>query len=90
MDSTQGPLLNLLLGGLTGSSVNLNVADWNGLNSNIDLGLFLNALQARTGSPGAALNAADTDAGEVVGRDVSVPTLASGAQARVCFQVQVP
>ncbi|MGY2895257.1 hypothetical protein [Deinococcus sp. UYEF24] len=63
VDSTQGPLLNLLLGGLLGSSVNLNVADWNGLNSsNIDLGLFLNALQARTstGSPTAALNATAT------------------------------
>ncbi len=63
VDSTQGPLLNALLGGLTGSSVNLNVADWNGLNnSNIDLGLFLNALQARTstGSPTAALNATAT------------------------------
>ncbi|WP_407539970.1 hypothetical protein Q0M94_00800 [Deinococcus radiomollis] len=63
VDSTQGPLLNALLGGLTGSSVNLNVADWNGLNSsNIDLGLFLNALQARTstGSTTAALNATAT------------------------------
>ncbi len=63
VDSTQGPLLNLLLGGLLGSSVNLNVADWNGLNSsNVDLGLFLNALQARTstGSPTAALNATAT------------------------------
>ena len=60
IDSTQGPLLNALLGGLLGSSVNLNVADWNGLNaSNVNLGLFLNALQVRTstGSTTAALNA---------------------------------
>ncbi|WP_407568837.1 hypothetical protein [Deinococcus altitudinis] len=63
VDSTQGPLLNLLLGGLLGSNVQLNVADWNGLNSsNVDLGLFLNALQARTstGSTTAALNATAT------------------------------
>jgi uncharacterized membrane protein len=63
VDSTQGPLLNALLGGLLGSSVQLNVADWNGLNdSNVNLGLFLNALQARTstGSTTAALNAQAT------------------------------
>ncbi|WP_188962650.1 DUF11 domain-containing protein [Deinococcus aquiradiocola] len=60
VDSTQGPLLNALLGGLLGSSLNVSVADWNALNSNsVDLGLFLNALQARTstGSTTAALNA---------------------------------
>ncbi|WP_424951555.1 hypothetical protein [Deinococcus sp.] len=63
IDSTQSPLLNALLGGLTGSSINMNVADWNGLNnSNVNLGLFLNALQARTstGSTTAALNAQAT------------------------------
>jgi len=37
-------------------------------------------------------DAADTDAGELVARQVTVrvPTLAAGAQTRICFQVLVP
>jgi len=58
VDSTQSALLNPLLGGLLGSSLNLNVADWNTLaGGDIKLLDFLNALkvQANVSSPTQAL-----------------------------------
>jgi uncharacterized repeat protein (TIGR01451 family) len=60
VDSSRGALLNALMGGLLGSSVNLSVADWNTLaQGNLNLAAFLGALQAQTGagSPAAALAA---------------------------------
>lgn len=59
LDSTQGPLLNALLGGLLGTSINLNILDWNGIaTGNVSLLATLNALQATLGvsTPSAALN----------------------------------
>lgn len=60
VDSSRSALLNALMGGLLGSSVNLSVADWNALaQGNLNLAAFLGALQAQTGtgSPAAALAA---------------------------------
>lgn len=58
VDTTQSALLNPLLGGLLGASLNLSVADWNALAQNdVQLLDFLNALQAQTNlsSPSQAL-----------------------------------
>lgn len=60
IDSTRGVLLNALLGGLAGSSVNLTVADWNGLASgDVSLVKTLAALQTSLGvaTPAQALTA---------------------------------
>ena len=59
LSSTQGPLLNALLGSLLGSSVNVNVADWNALaGGNVSLLSTINALQTTLGvsTPATALN----------------------------------
>lgn len=58
VNSANGALLNLLLGNLTGSTLNLSVADWNALaTGNVSLLSTLNALQATLGvsSPTTAL-----------------------------------
>lgn len=58
VDTTQGELLNALLGGLTGTSVNLTAADWSSLaNTDIKVASMLNALQvtANTLTPEQAL-----------------------------------
>ena len=60
VSTTQGALLNPLLGNLLGTSVNLNVTDWNTLAAgDINVLAFLNALQVQTGvsSPAQALTA---------------------------------
>jgi len=60
VDSTQSVLLNSLLGGLLGTSLNLTAADWNTLaQGNVNLLSFLTQLQLQTGvsSPSQALNA---------------------------------
>lgn len=60
VDSTQSVLLNSLLGGLLGTSLNLTAADWNTLaQGNVNLLSFLTQLQLQTGvsSPAQALNA---------------------------------
>jgi len=60
VDTQQAALLNPLLGGLLGSSLNLGVADWNTLaQGDIKVLGFLNALQAttNTSTPAQALNA---------------------------------
>ncbi len=59
LTSPQGALLNALLGSLTGSSVTLNVLDWNAIASgNVSLLSTINALQATLGvsTPATALN----------------------------------
>jgi uncharacterized repeat protein (TIGR01451 family) len=59
VSSTRGPLLNALLGGLTGSTVNLTVADWNTLaTSDVSLLKTVNALQntLNVSTPSSALN----------------------------------
>lgn len=58
VSTTQGALLNPLLGGLLGTNLNLSVADWNALAQNdVQVLDFLNALQAQTNvsSPSQAL-----------------------------------
>ena len=60
VDSTQSVLLNSLLGGLLGTSLNLTAVDWNNLaQGNVNLLSFLNQLQVQTGvsSASQALNA---------------------------------
>lgn len=60
VSTTQSALLNPLLGNLLGTSVNLNVADWNTLaTGDVNVLAFLNALQVQTGvsSPSQALTA---------------------------------
>jgi uncharacterized repeat protein (TIGR01451 family) len=60
VDTQQAALLNPLLGGLLGSSLNLGVADWNTLaQGDVKVLGFLNALQAttNTSTPAQALNA---------------------------------
>ena len=57
--SSQGALLNALLGSLTGSTLSVNVLDWNAVaGGNVSLLSTLNALQATLGvsTPAAALN----------------------------------
>jgi uncharacterized repeat protein (TIGR01451 family) len=61
VDTTQSALLNPLLGGLLGTSLNLNVTDWNALaQGDLKLLDFLNALQAKANvsSPSQALGTA--------------------------------
>jgi uncharacterized repeat protein (TIGR01451 family) len=63
VSTTQGALLNPVLGGLLGTNVNLNVTDWNALaGGDVNALAFLNALQVQTGvsSPQQALNASVT------------------------------
>ncbi|SIO39386.1 Uncharacterized membrane protein [Singulisphaera sp. GP187] len=58
VDSSQGPLLNALTSSLLGSSLNLNVLDWNGLSGgDINLASLLGVLQTDLGasSPSAVL-----------------------------------
>lgn len=60
VDSTQGALLNALLGNLTGSSVNVNVLDWQQLaDGNINVAQMLNLLQTslNVSTPSQALSA---------------------------------
>ncbi|MDY6947498.1 MAG: hypothetical protein SXG53_17450 [Pseudomonadota bacterium] len=60
IDSTQGALLNALLGNLTGSSVNVNVLDWQQLaGGNINVAQMLNLLQTslNVSTPSQALSA---------------------------------
>lgn len=60
IDSTQGALLNALLGNLTGSSVNVNVLDWQTLASgNVNVVQMLNVLQTtlNVSTPSQALSA---------------------------------
>ena len=59
VSSTQGALLNVLLGSLTNSSVNVSVLDWNAVaGGNVSLLSTINALQATLGvsTPATALN----------------------------------
>lgn len=50
IDSTQSPVLDLLLGGLLGGGLQLGVLGWNGLlNTQLDLLQFLDALALRVG-----------------------------------------
>lgn len=50
IDSTQSPVLDLLLGGLLGGGLQLGVLGWNGLlNTQVDLLQFLDALALRVG-----------------------------------------
>ncbi|QJE01912.1 DUF11 domain-containing protein [Massilia forsythiae] len=63
VSTTQGALLNPLLGGLLGTSLNLSVADWNAVaQGDVRLLDFLTALQASTGvsTPSQALSAGAT------------------------------
>jgi uncharacterized repeat protein (TIGR01451 family) len=79
VSTTQGALLNPVLGGLLGTSVNLNVADWNTLaTGDVNALAFLNALQVQTGvsSPTQALNANVT-----VAQVAAALQAAAGAQA---------
>lgn len=60
IDSTQGALLNALLGNLTGSSVNVNVLDWQQLaGGNVNVAQMLNLLQTslNVSTPSQALSA---------------------------------
>ena len=60
VDSTQGALLNGVLGGLTGSSLNLSALDWNSVAwGQLNGGDVVGALQTQLGlaSPSQALNA---------------------------------
>lgn len=60
IDSTQGALLNALLGNLTGSSVNVNVLDWqNVAGGSVNVAQMLNALQTTlsVSTPSQALSA---------------------------------
>lgn len=80
VDSTQGALLNPLLGGLLGSSLNLSVADWNALaGGDVKLLDFLNALkvQANASSPTQALGSSVT-----LGQAAAALNVAAQAQAR--------
>ncbi len=59
VSSTQGPLLNTLLGQLTNSTVSISVADWNALaTGNVSLLKTISALQSTLGvsTPQTALN----------------------------------
>lgn len=57
VDSSQSPLLNAVLGGLLGGSLNLSAAGWNGLlATQVDLLQFLDALALKLG-----VNAGDYD-----------------------------
>ena len=79
VSTTQGALLNPVLGGLLGTSVNLNAADWNTLaTGDVNALAFLNALQVQTGvsTPAQALNANVT-----VAQVAAALQAAAGAQA---------
>ena len=59
ISTPQGALLNALLGSLTGSTVNVNVLDWNAIASgNVSVLKTINALQATLGvsTPATAIN----------------------------------
>lgn len=59
VDSAKGALLNALLGNLTGSTLNLSVADWNALaTGSVSLASTVSLLQSTMGvaSPATALN----------------------------------
>ena len=61
-DSTQGVLLNAVLGGLLGTSLSIDVLDWNGLaNSDLNAGAFVDALGLQLGV-GTTSEALTTDA----------------------------
>jgi len=80
IDTTRSALLNPLLGGLLGTSLNLNVADWNALaQGDLKVLNFLNALQvqANVSSPAQALGASVT-----LGQVVAALEVAARAQAR--------
>lgn len=80
VDSTQGALLNPLLGGLLGSSLNLSVADWNTLaQGDVRLLDFLTALKvsANVSSPVQALGATVT-----LGQVAAALNVAAQAQAK--------
>lgn len=58
VDSTKSALLNPLLGGLLGTSLNVMAADWNTLaQGDVNLLGFLTTLSAGAGTPAQALNA---------------------------------
>lgn len=55
VDSNRSALMNALLGGLSGASLNLAVTDWNALASgNLSLGNFFGALQTQTSTASTA------------------------------------
>jgi uncharacterized membrane protein len=69
VDSTKSPLLNSVVGGLLGGSINLPVAAWNGLlNTDINLLKYLDALALELG-----VNVGNYD--QVLGADVTLRQL---------------
>lgn len=69
VDTTKSPLLNAVVGGLLGGSINLPVAAWNGLlNTNINLLKYLDALALELG-----VNVGNYD--QVLGADVTLRQL---------------
>ena len=69
VDTKQSPILNAILGGLLGSSINLDAVGWSGLaNTQINLLQFLDFLAPRIG-----VNVGDYD--KLVNADVSVGVL---------------
>jgi uncharacterized repeat protein (TIGR01451 family) len=90
VDSTQSALLNPLLGGLLGTSLNLSVADWNALaGGDVKLLDFLNALkvQANVSSPtqalGTTVTLAHVAAALNVAAQAEAKTSLSGVLARL-------
>lgn len=84
VDTTQSALLNPLLGGLLGSSLNLSVSDWNALaQGDVKLLGVLNALQAsaNVSSPSQALGASVTLAQIVAALDVQARAQANTSLA---------
>jgi len=69
IDSSQSSLLNPILGGLLGTTLNLSAADWNGiLNTNINLLSYLDALSSE-------LNLDVGDYESVLATDISITDL---------------
>jgi uncharacterized repeat protein (TIGR01451 family) len=97
IDSTQGALLNALLGNLTGSSVNVNVLDWQQLaGGNVNLVQMLNLLQTslNVSTPSQALAANATllqvlnaAAGATIGGNAAAVT---ASLANVSVPLSVP
>lgn len=97
IDSTQGTLLNALLGNLLGSSVNVNVLDWQQLaGGNVNVAQMLNLLQTslNVSTPSQALSANATllqvlnaAAGATIGGNAAS---VSAALANVAVPLSVP
>ncbi|MEW7847927.1 hypothetical protein AB2N08_04415 [Massilia aurea] len=94
VDSTQGALLNPLLGGLLGTNLNLTAVDWNNLaQGNVNLLGFLTKLQLQTGvsSPSQALNT-NVTLGQVVAAlgvqaQAQADTSLTGALSRLASRI---